>query len=170
MNNLAAPSVSIEGKSLWILKSLPISEKEIIRAKMSLHLLLTLPPVLVLVTVGAVIMELGLWQSVLVALFTVAVVFFLTYYGMTMGLRFPILEWDNETVPVKTGAAVAISLFSSWGLALVFGGLYILLVFVLQLAFEPWIYLLAGTVLLAVFAVVLRHHVYTKGTEQFKNL
>ena len=29
---------------------------------------------------------------------------------------------------------------------------------------------LAGTVLLAVFAVVLRHHVYTKGTEQFKNL
>ena len=46
MNDMAAPSVSLEGKSLWLLQSLPVTPWQVLRAKLRLQLLLTAIPVL----------------------------------------------------------------------------------------------------------------------------
>ena len=47
MNDMAAPSVSLEGKSLWLLQSLPVTPWQVLRAKLRFQLLLTAIPVLV---------------------------------------------------------------------------------------------------------------------------
>ena len=41
MNDMAAPSVSLEGKSLWIPQSLPVEPGKILHAKMAVQLILT---------------------------------------------------------------------------------------------------------------------------------
>ena len=55
----SAPSVSLEGKNLWILRSMPVSSREILAAKLRFHLLLSTP-----VTVLA-----GCWQLPMAAMF-----------------------------------------------------------------------------------------------------
>ena len=44
MNLLTPPSVSLEGKTLWLLQSLPVTPWQALRAKLDLHLACTLPP------------------------------------------------------------------------------------------------------------------------------
>ena len=46
MNNMATPSVSLEGKGLWQLQSLPVLPWQVLRAKLSVQLLLTGVPAL----------------------------------------------------------------------------------------------------------------------------
>lgn len=54
-NDITAPSVSLEGKSLWIAQSLPIDPWQALRAKLGLHLLITeLPLMLCAACVAAV--------------------------------------------------------------------------------------------------------------------
>ena len=38
MNDMAAPSVSLEGKSLWLLQSTPVTPWQVLRAKLSMEL------------------------------------------------------------------------------------------------------------------------------------
>lgn len=46
MNDMAAPSISLEGKNLWLLQSLPVKPWQALRAKLSVQLLLTSIPAL----------------------------------------------------------------------------------------------------------------------------
>mgnify|MGYP006900171098 CR=1 FL=1 len=43
MNFITAPSVSLEGGTLWLLQSLPVAPQQVLRVKVELQLLLTLP-------------------------------------------------------------------------------------------------------------------------------
>ena len=40
MNDMTAPSVSLEGKSLWLMQSLPVTPWQVLRAKLTMQLLL----------------------------------------------------------------------------------------------------------------------------------
>ena len=46
MNDCAAPSISLEGKNIWIAQSLPVDPWQILRAKLRVQLLLTMPSLL----------------------------------------------------------------------------------------------------------------------------
>ncbi len=48
MNDMSAPSVSLEGKNLWLIQSLPITPWQVLRAKLLLHAGLTGIPMLFL--------------------------------------------------------------------------------------------------------------------------
>lgn len=47
MNDMATPSVSLEGKSLWLAQSLPVKPWQVLRAKLKVQLALTALPALV---------------------------------------------------------------------------------------------------------------------------
>ena len=46
MNDTAAPSVSLEGKTIWLVQSLPVTPWQVLRAKLGVQLLLTFVPAL----------------------------------------------------------------------------------------------------------------------------
>lgn len=54
MNDMSAPSVSLEGKNLWLIQSLPITPWQVLRAKLLLHAGLTGIPMLFCVICMAV--------------------------------------------------------------------------------------------------------------------
>ena len=47
MNDMVVPSVSLEGKNIWIAQSLPMDLWQVLRAKLSVQLLLTIVPLIV---------------------------------------------------------------------------------------------------------------------------
>ena len=127
MNDMAAPSVSLEGKSLWIPQSMPVEPKTVLRAKASMQLILTGLPMLFASVCAVAVLEAPLPMKLLVCATALAYTAFAAAFGTTIGLKMPLLNWTNETAPIKESGAVMIALFGGWAVCVAFGGLYLLI-------------------------------------------
>ncbi len=101
MNTVSACSINLEGGSLGILKSLPVDGGKILKAKLNMHLLVSLPfallaSVLFCLALGADPIDYVI-SLVICSLF----VLFCSMAGLLINLKFPNLDWKNETVAVK---------------------------------------------------------------------
>ncbi len=110
MNDMVVPSVSLEGKSLWILQSMPIPAVDVITAKMCVQVLLTSIPVLILSLVGAVVCRLEIAEAVMLVLLPQIFVVFSALVGMVLGLKMPNLNWSSEIVVIKQSLGVMLAL------------------------------------------------------------
>ncbi len=122
---VSAPSVSLEGRNLWILKSLPVSGKEILTAKLRFHLLLTTPVTVLSGLVLGVAYGCGP-ASLLCALVPGLLTVLCGLLGMVCGLQWAKLDWLSEAYPCKQGAAVGVTMFAVMGCPLLLGILYFL--------------------------------------------
>ena len=166
MNDMAAPSVSLEGKSLWIPQSLPVAPKQVLRAKAGMQLLLSGIPMVFAVICMAVILKTSAAVRLLVIAMPLVYTAFSAVLETVIGLRMPVLNWTNEVAPIKQSGAVTISLFGGWGIWVVFFGAYML--FGHKLGAAP--YLAVWTVLFAVLGLALLKWMDTKGSEIFAEL
>ena len=124
---VSAPSVSLEGKNLWILKSLPVSTEEILHAKMKFHFLLTTPVAAVAGLVLSAVYGCGVADTLLCALVPGILTVLCNVLGMTCGLKWAKLDWLSEAYPCKQGAAVGITMLAMMGIPVVLGFGYFLL-------------------------------------------
>ena len=166
MNDITAPSISLEGKNLWILRSLPVEAKDVLHAKIRLHVLVTAIPAAVLVITGAVVLKLGFLAGFLVLLATVLLIMMEARAGLDMNLRFPNLDWKNETVPVKQSMPVMIAMFGGWALVLLLSAPAIGLLFFMS----GTAYLLLISAILLAVVLLLERRLMKKGTVLFENL
>lgn len=166
MNTIAAPSVSLEGAGIDVIRSLPVPTKTVLLAKAGNHLLFTLPPVLLtsLFTVVALRSAITPGGAVTVFVLPAAFTLFTAFYDLTIGLLTPNLHWTNEMTVIKQGAGMLIAAFS--------GMIFPLLAFVAALML-PLPALALGLLLSGVFlaaAIALYFAVTTWGVQTFENL
>ncbi len=126
MNDITAPSVSLEGKNLWIIQSLPVSLYKALLAKLYLHLTLTIPPYLFLLTVAMAVLKIQIGYALLTLVCALLFALFMALFGLFMNLLAPNLNWTNEMIPIKQSLSVTVTLFGGWIVAAVFSLLYIL--------------------------------------------
>ncbi len=116
MTTITACSVSLEGNNLWIVRSLPVTTAQVLRAKLALHLGLSVPATLAAQAAAIIVLRPDglslLWILLLPQLFGLT----MALLGLWANLRHPKLDWINETQAVKQGFAVAIAMFGGWGL------------------------------------------------------
>lgn len=124
---VAAPSVSLEGKNLWVLRSMPVSGKQILLAKLRFHCLLTTPVTMAAGVVLAVTYGCDISGVLLCAVVPGLLTVLCGVLSMVCGLRWAKLEWLSEAYPCKQGMAVGISMFSMMGIPLLLGLGYVLL-------------------------------------------
>ena len=127
MNNIAEPSVSMDAKQMWLLKSLPLTPWQMLRAKMEAHWVLTGLPVLFCCICVLVILPVSLLQGVYLLLFPQLFVVFCAALDLFIGLKMPVMDWTNEMTVIKQSAGVFVSLVASFGYVAALGGLYALL-------------------------------------------
>lgn len=125
MNNTATPSISLEGKSLWIPKSLPVPVLYILFAKLSVQILLTLIPVIFVLLCFSFIYPMSTLQFVFFLMLPIIYSFFSALFGLLIGLKMPNLTWTNEIVPIKQSGGVMVSLLGGMTFPIIFGGLYL---------------------------------------------
>ena len=123
---IAAPSVSLEGKNLWLLQSLPVTPWQVLRAKLTVQLLLTVVPVAVCLVCAALAIPMTVAELAMLTAVSLLFTAFSALLGLFLGLRMPNLTWTREIIPIKQSASVAIALFGGWGYAAVLGGGYLL--------------------------------------------
>ena len=166
MNDMAVPSVSLEGKSLWIPQSLPVEPKKILRAKIAVQLILTGIPMLFAAGCGAFIVPASAAVKAMVFVMPMVYVLFLAVCGMFIGIRMPLLNWTNETAPIKQSGAVVIILFGSWGVIAAMAGIYLLIGY----RIGALSYMACWSTLLAIVSLILLKWLDTGGAETFSAL
>ncbi len=130
MIDVTAPSISLEGKNLWILRSLPIRAADVIRQKLDLHLLMALPAQLFSLILMSVAFRLPVLTAITMALPVSLLTVLLAETGLVINLKHPDFSWTNEVYPIKQSLGVMICIFGGWAAALAVGGLSLALVFV----------------------------------------
>ena len=121
---IAAPSISLEGKYLWILRESPMEESSLIWVKVGFQLLLTLPSTVIAGICFSVAFGFPLWQGAVLLMATLLFAVGQASFGMLMGLCFPKLDAVNETVVIKQSMATVLSMFASIAILWAAAGLY----------------------------------------------
>ena len=127
MNLMTAPSVSLEGKSLWLMQSLPVEPWQALRAKLRMQVLLTVPPLLLCVMCAAMVYPLGPAGLLVTAVFAASYALLGALAGLTLGVKMPVLTWTDQLMPIKQSAPVMLTLFGGMGYTiLLFAGFLLL--------------------------------------------
>ena len=166
MNDLAAPSVSLEGKSLWLAQSLPVPAAKVLSAKLRLHLIFTLIPAMLLTAGAAIVLRPEPVLAALLFASVIAFVLFMAALGLTLNLKMPNLNWTNEIVPIKQSASVTIALLGGWALVAALAAVCGLL----RARLSPAVFLLGATALLLAAYALLRQWIRTRGAHIFESL
>ena len=130
MNDMTAPSVSLEGKSLWLMQSMPVTPWQVLKAKLSMQIILTAVPMALCIVCAAAVYPFLPVQLLMMTLLVMSYVVLMALFGLLLGVKNPILTWTNEISPIKQSAPVMIALFGSFG--------YTILLFVGYVALPGW--------------------------------
>lgn len=166
MNDMAAPSVSLEGKSLWLAQSLPVTPWQVLRAKLDTQLLLTGVPMLFCSLCAVITLPGGAAEMALAVVVALLYTLLSALAALALGLRLPNLTWTNEITPIKQGGCVMLALFANWFYAIALGGLYFLCGRYLSAA----AYLALAAAITAVVCALLLRWVKQRGTRIFAAL
>ena len=166
MNDLTAPSISLEGKSIWLSQSLPVSAWQVLRSKFNMHMLLTGIPSLFCSVCVCIVLRPSAAVCAAVLIFPLLFAALFAVLGLVLNLKIPNLNWTSETVAVKQSASVFIILFAGLILSFIFAAVYYLL-------FMPvgalW-YLVIASAVVTVLCALCVLWLKKRGTEIYKNL
>ncbi|MBR3150338.1 MAG: hypothetical protein IKF64_09220 [Eubacterium sp.] len=99
---------SLEGKSYWIVQSLPIETKTLYKGKMLYNIYLTVPIMLFSTVCICISAKVSLLNSILYVILGLLLCAFSTSWGCVCGVKHIKLEWENDVEVIKQGAAVVI--------------------------------------------------------------
>ena len=113
LNDVTAPSISLEGKTLWLLKSTPIDPFKIFMGKALLSPIVSLPGVLFTSITSALKLNLGVVDVLFVIIIPLLACLFSGFLGVCINLRIPRFDWSTEITVIKQSLSVIITLLVS---------------------------------------------------------
>ncbi len=166
MNYLTAPSVSLEGKSIWIIHTLPAPAREVLRAKQKLHFALTMVPAWLLAGALWYAIRPTILEGILLVVFSTLYIMLNSALGLILNLLHPNLEWSSETMVVKQGMTIFLILFGGWVLMALYGVGFWFACKVLS----PSLYIGLWCLVFLIVIIWANHWLDTKGSVIFETL
>ena len=120
MGNYCAASISLEGRSVWISKTLPVPGGLQLVSKALVPVCISIPSILVGTAVAAPVLSISMPQAALIFLFPTGTLAFCAAFGVWLNLRSYRFDWTSETDVVKQSLPVGLSLLAP--LAVLGGG------------------------------------------------
>lgn len=103
-------SISLEGKSLWIMKMLPVSSDRILLSKVLVNLTILIPTVILGGTFFGIYLHLPFMLFLLIYLLPLAYSIFTALGGLLLNLIFPKFDFDNEIRVIKQSLPVFLTI------------------------------------------------------------
>lgn len=166
MNDISAPSVSLEGKNIWLVQSLPVLSWQVLKAKLKLHLVITEPAVLVCTVCTVIALKPQPFEAVIMIILPMLFVVLTASFGLLVNLKSPNLKWTDETVPIKQSFSVMLAMFGGWIFIILLGALY----FAVSAFVSPILYLVICTVIAALLTALMLMWIKNTGSKIFAAL
>lgn len=165
MNLIAPPSVSLEGRNIWVLQTLPVAAEKILKAKRRIPVILNTVPAIFCTAAVCSAMNADALMTVSAVAAVVSYIFLNAALGVFFGVRKANLVWTNEAVPIKQSSAVLITMFGGMAAAAaVTAGYYFLQ------AIPASIYLFGVAAIFVPFILILNRWISREGAAIFETL
>jgi len=105
-----ASSISLEGKYVYILKSLPVDTLDILSSKILFQIFLSLPPTLIATTILSFTAKIPMMGYFQILVLTILVSFASSQMHLMTNLIFPKMDWNTETEVVKRSLSSILSI------------------------------------------------------------
>lgn len=155
-------SISLEGKNLWILKSLPVNITQIFFAKIMINLTIIIPTILI----SSIALTIGMHLSFLnflVLLFTpIVYAIFISGLGLLINLFFPIFDWVNEIKVIKQSMASFLTLMLGMAISII--------PITISVKINATLYSFIVGLVMLIACLILYTVLFNKGKKLFKSL
>lgn len=109
-----APSISLEGDRLWILRAAPVDPSVVLAAKAALNLVVVLPALVPTAVVLAVVSGAGPLEGAMMLLIAAVVTLVVAELGLVTNLLWPVLDAPGDAVVVKQSVSVLVALLGGF--------------------------------------------------------
>ena len=167
MNIISASSISLEAKTLWITKSLPVSSFDILMAKAKAHFIACAAGIVICSTVASIVSGASFAEAVMMYIAPLCISAFYGVIGVVINLHMPKFDWINEVACVKQGGSVIVSMLVNMAVV----ALPIILYFVVFMRImSPVLFLIIISVFFAVLTFLSALYLKRRGVKIFENL
>ena len=115
MSPPTSASVSLEGKSMWILKSSPIDYNDVKRSKLYTSYIIAIPFIIINVIILLILKDFKWYEYLLIGIIPILLVFAISKFGLLFNLLRPRFDFDNPAKPIKQGLPVLLTMLVSFG-------------------------------------------------------
>jgi ABC-2 type transport system permease protein len=126
MTNTAAVSLALEGKNIWIIKSLPIPPKTLYESYLLTNLTFTLPTAFICGILISISLKTSIAASLIIILLPMAFTMFSSVMGIYIGNRMAYYDWQEETHLVKQSLMSVMGMLGGIVVIILCGGIAIL--------------------------------------------
>lgn len=166
MTSISSSSISLEGKTINITKSLPIKEKLILQSKILTCYVIELPFILFSDIVFFIRFKPSLFYCLLIVLLSILTIFFSACMGLVINLKYPKMDATNDTEVVKQSMSSIISIFI--GLVIFFGS--ILIIFFLNDYVNMNLLLVFHVIFMGIICAILYIVLMRFGTKEYRKI
>ena len=155
-------SISLEGKNLWIIKSIPVKPIDIFKSKIMVNLTVTVIPILISSTIISLVIKPPLNAFIFMYILPILYAVLTSILGLIINLHFPRFDFKNEIYVIKQSIASMISIFVNLILAIIPLAIY----------FNVKSNMYVQIVSLLVFILIIISYIYIDklGTKKFNEL
>lgn len=157
--------ISLEGKKLWIYKSIPALTKDILKAKTAVNLIVTIPEILISDIILCIGLNLGILDFIILAAFGLSFVIFFSITGILINLSHPKLDFQNEIVVIKQSMSVILQMLLNF--------VIIAICFIGYIIIKPdnfYLFALSVIIIVCLLIAILTKRLFTWGVKRFNEL
>lgn len=114
MSNTTMASLSLEGRNLWIVKSMPVAPMTVFLSKVLVNLTIISPAILDVILIG-ILLDFEWPLTVVLVAMIIALGVLISFFGLIVNLLLPNFNWSSEVIVVKQSAASMVAIFSGMG-------------------------------------------------------
>ncbi|MBR3199239.1 MAG: hypothetical protein IKG27_04415 [Bacilli bacterium] len=166
MTSITNSLISLEGKNINILKSLPINSKTILMSKVYACLVITTPVLLIGDIILFIKLKTTIIESILLIILSIILPLVSHFVGLIVNLKYPKLDAENSAEVVKQSMSSFVSVMIGMVLLLVTVAITIKIVG----SINSVLILSIVTIVYMVIDIILYLYLINKGSKDFNNL
>ena len=166
MTSITSSLISLEGKNIGILKSLPVKEKTILMSKIYAALVMTTPVLLIGDIVLFFKFKTNIIEAILLLILSIIMPLVSHFIGIIINLKYPKLEWESATEVVKQSTSSFISVMI--GMVLFISSIAIIVHLIGKLS--SLLILLLATIIFVIINIFLYLYLINKSVVNFNKL
>lgn len=153
-------SISLEGKSVWLIKTLPIKTESVFLAKLLVNILIVIVPSFITLILIGITFKFSYIYFIVGSLFIIITAIFNSSLGLFINLLFPKLDYDREAAVIKQSLSAFMGVFVPFLLAI---GLLIAFFLLIERFNLFYVYF----ALYLILDILLLTYLFTKGIDKF---
>lgn len=109
-NNTTDCSISLEGRCINLLRSMPIKASDVFNSKILTNLIVCMPTAFIAAIIIRVVVPMDIFNTIMLFLIPTVCQIFTAVWGLLMNILLPRFEWVNETIVIKQSMSVLLGL------------------------------------------------------------